>query len=108
MGGRNVTKAKKKKVLLIVLLSILGWMVYTACFIVWILVETEGDIILAFDKHFPSVLIPYFAFPVVFLLTEGLESAVTSAYERRAKKKAEKKNESETEPAPEDKSGEGD
>ena len=51
MGGLNVTKAKKKKVLLIVLLSILGWMVYTAGFIVWILVETEGDIILAFDKH---------------------------------------------------------
>ena len=101
MGGRNVTKAKKKKVLLIVLLSILGWMVYTACFIVWILVETEGDIILAFDKHFPWVLIPYFGFPVGFFAVEGLEGALTSAYERRAKKKAEKKNASEGEPVPE-------
>ena len=108
MGGRNVTKAKKKKVLLIVLLSILGWMVYTACFIVWILVETEGDIILAFDKHFPLVLIPYFTIPVLFFLGEALEGAATSAYERRAKKKAEKKNDSETEPAPDETTGEGD
>lgn len=114
MGGRIVTKEKKKKVLLIVLLSILGWMVYTAGFIVWILVETEGDIILAFDKHFPLVLIPYFGFPVFFLAAEGLEGALTSAFERRAKKKAEKKNASASEPAPEgentsaDTTGEGD
>ena len=103
-----MTKEKKKKVLMIVLLALFGWIVYTAGFIVWSLVETEGDIILAFDKHFPWVLIPYFGFPVGFFALEGLEGALTSAYERRAKKKAEKKNESETEPAPEDKTGEGD
>ena len=102
-----MTKAKKKKVLLIVLLSILGWMVYTACFIVWILVETEGDIILAFDKHFPLVLIPYFTIPVLFFLGEALEGAATSAYERRAKKKADIKNASKCGSDPEDASGEG-
>ncbi len=102
-----MNKEKKHKVFLIVLLSVLGWTVYTAGFIVWILVETEGDIILAFDKHFPLVLIPYFTIPVLFFLGEALEGAVTSAFERRAKKKADIKNASKRGSVPEDKSGEG-